>query len=297
MPAPGIVVSDVSSPNISNPPNPPLTPGTTARRLLVRCPRIADAYAIVRTSDPLGAVIGNVLLLGGGQGREAWTLDPEGTMFAQELLGAGYRVMELFWPAVYGTLGGWWASSGSILAGAQRTSTVAFWLRAQISEQLCLLGNSGGAGAWGYLLARHGGDGQANRVVCASGPVFSRLDVACISLPQWWQDQGQALLGAQGLSSPPYELTGQPGSLFCQATAGRPSGFLYEDSILYSAALSYPQTVVRVVLGLQDFSAAVPFGLLFADAIAAPVVMAAAPHYIADTPDGRAALLAAVSGT
>jgi hypothetical protein len=130
---------------------------------------------------------------------------------------------------------------------------------------------------------------------------MARLDYLCLNPPEW-RAQCVAIVPANVMECGHPACNVQPGGSVCTACNPNPTpADLEADSILHpGATLAYPRTRVHLVIGAADCSSAVPNGLLFYGAVASEKAVSFAPngtpHWVAQTADGRDALLRALLG-
>lgn len=138
----------------------------------VVCEGLVPAVVDLATYEPpAGAAIKGTIVFGsGGEGTGFYN-------FAQmnDLLDAGYRVIDRRWPE------GWFTNGTD---GPQQTAcrlaAVLRHLRATVAAEgaLCATGNSGGSAELGYALTWQGAGASLDFAMPTSGP-FHRLDLAC----------------------------------------------------------------------------------------------------------------------
>lgn len=255
----------------------------------------------LRVADPaLGTpLIGTVVLGGGGIGADFFTDGVGGEDLSLALLGAGFRVIDRRWPT------GWFDAGTGVREQSARYAVLLDWIRTNLHTvgPLCAVGNSGGSAEIAYTMTSWDGDDMLDLAVLGSGPPLTRLDYLCeVPASATWSAQCTSLV-------PPATMTcGQP---TCEPAMGNPlcpllppaplPGELLEDSILHSeAVVSYPTTDVRMLLGKDDCSSAVPLGLLYLNAIVSQnsvEFVPNTPHVIFSTLEGRDAIVLALQSS
>jgi len=278
-------------------------PLPTSSCLLLEVDALSNPLASLelRVIDPDVAtpVVGTVILAGGGIGADFIGDDPGGDQLTQDLLAAGFRVIDRRWP------NGWFVDSTGVREQSARFAVALDWIRTNLHTvgPLCAVGNSGGSGEIAYSLTSWDGDDLLEVAVLGSGPPLTRLDYLCeVPASAAWSNQCAALV-------PPATMTcGQPScepeltNPLCPLLPPSPApGELLDQSILFPAAvLAYPTTTVQMLLGTDDCTSAVPLGLLYLAAITTPVSLdfvANAPHDLFTTQAGRDAILLALTSS
>jgi hypothetical protein len=217
-----------------------------------------------------------------------------------ELEAAGFRTVQVIWDA------SWWYGAQNQLEGhaklACRAATVSRWIYDNIHEspdmRYCATGHSNGASEVAYAIAQYGLADIFDAVLFESGPNWARIDYGCIedsSDPKtqalFYQEFGGRMIINQGLG------LGSQGACVDQEESFRP--WFEEASLAFDAAwpYSYPNTRLAFVFGENDLSTTAVHGLYYYTTVVgagSPMVSvqvaADTDHWLADTPQGTAAI-------
>src|SRR5258708_14930462 len=117
--------------------------------LIVHCPGIEDATAVLQSTNPSGTAKGTIFAHSGGGGTGFYTTNV--AAFAQ----GGYRVVQVRWTSDWEK-----TQTAGILAAACRPATVMQWIwdnihKADKTSAYCAVGHSGGSGVISYALAHY----------------------------------------------------------------------------------------------------------------------------------------------
>lgn len=168
---------------------------------IVNCGGTDPITVLYGVDTPAGTLAGTIVMLSGDGGE---TLPGSFSDYIPAYLSARYQVIEAEWGGTTGgqpweyTNSGGGGNAASILAAACRPATFLNWVRNANSGVgggiwagrggMCAHGNSGGAGALGYVLAWYNGgaggaaawgSGYLDKVVMENGPVFSDIKQGC----------------------------------------------------------------------------------------------------------------------
>ena len=274
-------------------------PGAVCMTLTVESLGNVAATLELRVVDPAPAVplLGTVILGSGGAGMEFLVDSPGGTELSNNLLAAGFRIVDRRWDA------GWIEGQSSILDQSARFAVLADWVRTNLhtTGALCVFGNSGGAAEIAYSLTSWNGDDLFDVAVLSSGPPLSRLDYLCEApASPTWAALCLSLVAPGLLTCGQPTCEPEPGNPVCPLLPVNPApGQLLAESILHPGAeLDYPTTTVQMLLGAQDCTSAVPLALLFLNAVTSPIglgIVPNAPHELFSTAEGRDAILLALT--
>lgn len=273
--------------------------GAACMTLTIESLANADATVELRVADPAPGtpLLGTVLLGTGGVGLEFISDSPEGVALSNELLAAGFRIVDRRWEA------GWISSKRSFLKQSARYAVLAYWVRDNLhtSGAFCAVGNSGGAAEVAYSLAAWNGEDLFDVAILASGPPLTRLDYLCESpASPTWAAMCLALVAPGLLACGQPTCEPEPNNPVCPLLPASPTPEeLLAASILHPGAdLDYPNTVVQVLLGDQDCSSTVPLAILYLNSLASPSalgIVPGTPHLLFSTPAGRDAILQALN--
>ncbi len=267
-----------------------------------------DLQVLGDTAAPRGTIV--VGTGGGGQSFAGETLAAE---LLDALLAAGYRVIDRRWHEP-----GWFAGARGVAASSCAYALLLGELRSRYEGPLCAAGFSGGAIEIAYSLARWNGADLLDAAVLGAGPSMTDLTRTCPGVsPVAWGTTECPELAARYL--PGYETRCvSEGGLRCVHNAGgvRSIDSAWGEAAICSAGLGaerliadgvvapgarfvYPDTRVHFVLGANECSAAV---LLYVERVGVGAGSAHAltlvpdtAHGITDTPEGRRALLDALT--
>jgi hypothetical protein len=256
--------------------------------LTVSCPAVADVHAnfeLSQASNPIGTMV----LTSGGNGTSLWEADVYGPYAIDNLLNAGYSVVQIVWLPPYG----WQVGPGGMVAVACRPATLINWIYNNIhqngaSAPMCAAGTSSGAEQIGLGMARYGLSSILAMAELISGPPFSREDYACecnqpdlpdpcnnSTLPQCL-GAGDAIRFVDPVYSSP---------ICSQATKSQSTknqaAFLLDSILSPDARLNYPDTYVHFVFGGLDTSLSPVMGQEYQQAITSRTglaCVASAPH-------------------
>lgn len=270
-------------------------PNSTCQRLRIQKAGIPSIDVDVRVIEPTVGVpyLGTVLIASGGNGAEYYAGPGGGGAIVQALLDSGLRVVDRRWSY------GWFNSSAFVRPQSVRYATLLKWVYENVHTggPFGVTGNSGGAAEIGYALTTWGSDSLVDVAVVSSGLILSRIDYLCTEpSAQTWASACPAIVpgGTMQCGTPP--CTEATTNSFC---LGYPSGIttqqLWNDSTMHPQAdLSYPNTVVHMLFGGLDCTAAPPLGMLFHDSINALKsfeFVPNTPHEVYSTPAGREAIV------
>jgi len=263
--------------------------------LSVTCPNVPNyTGAIVKITQPPVASKGTVIFTTGGAGNDLYeTHFVYGTTAVTDVVNAGFMAVQT---AFTGGSTGWLtgpAADGPLTLSC-RWATVAQWVHDNVraaNTAFCATGNSAGAGAIAYALARYGQDSIFNYVVPTGGPPFSRIDEGCIC-------KGAMIsTSCAGMIDPCYGLNANMfldpayGNGHCSNGDSNDVPLWQADSILSSdnkSVLNY-STRVHFIFGSLDTSPGPANAALWQQAITSTndaACVADAPHEIADVMDG-----------
>ena len=274
--------------------------GATCYSLQVHCPGVTDFDTYVKVNKPVTTSLGTVIFGTGTGGANLYDLAfTYGSNVVQKILNAGFTTAQISFgvPFTTNTPNGWLTGPGGVRRLACRYTTAAQWIYNNIhnhntSAPICATGNSGGAGAIAYALAQYGAAGVFSMVELTSGPPMARLDYGCLCTQGPQQTPcGQGQLSSCYASSEKEIIDSAYPTPLCSNATPANSAQLLSDSVLApGSSATYSNTLVHVVFGGQDNSAAVPQGLQWFDNLSSsksgPVCVADAPHDIPDVLDG-----------
>lgn len=299
-----------------------LANGTCYRAVVTGCPEATGEFAaLVKINEPTGNQLeGTVFFTTGGTGNSMYDYDSEfqgdtrcagsncGLLVVQQLNAANYRTVQIDFvdpeqliSETYGWLTGPAAHGPRALACRYATIVHAVWtnlMQSDTSHPVCATGNSGGGALISYAITQYGmgntsGPGPMFTMVePTSGPPYGRIDHGCagtaapdlsVSCPTGSKiSEDYGIETAQDFVDPAYP------SGVCSADINSGGKDVYtsfrHDSVVSDdyAKPSY-KTVVRVLFGSLDLSAAVPLGLEWYNAIKSTksaVCVAGAPHAV-----------------
>lgn len=269
-------------------------PGTTCQRLTVSGLGNVPIDVELRVTDPAGAPIGTVVLGSGNLGTSFYADINGGEMLVADLVALGFRVVDRRWVT------GWFTTGEDLIQQAGRHATLLTWIHDNLhgGGAFCATGNSAGSGELAYALTHWERGSILDVVVLSGGPPFARVDYLCANpVPAEWSGLCASVVPPGVLTCGTPDCALDAGVVVCPyfpTTAEE-----LEDASLLgaSADLDFSDTIVRGLIGSDDCTVAVPQGLLFFDAlpIATPVdFVVGAPHTMSATPEGRAAIAAAL---
>jgi hypothetical protein len=254
--------------------------GATCKKLTVNCDNVASISAYLKISYPAGTSAGVVQFgIGtGGSGlyESAYT---SGQTAVQNVLNAGYTTVQVSFgsPFTSSQPNGWLQGPGGVRRLACRYATVTQWVHDNIltaAKPLCATGNSGGGSAIGYALSEYGLSGVISMAEVTSGPPMSRIDTGCLCNAGTYATLcGQGALGqCYGLANASVIDPAYSTPLCSNAVNGHPRSidatlFLSDSINAQGGDITFSKTYVKVLLGGQDSSSAVPFGLQWYDQI------------------------------
>lgn len=281
--------------------NPPVA--GSCMSLSVTCPSVPDyTGAILKITQPSGTSKGTVIFTTGGAGNDLYeTHFAFGSTAVDNVVAGGFTVVQTDFS---GGSTGWLtgpATDGPLTLSC-RWATVAQWVHDNVratNTALCATGNSAGAGAIAYALARYGQDSIFNYVVPTGGPPFSRIDEGCIC-------KGAHInTSCAGPIDPCYGLNANMfldpayGNGHCSNGDSTDVPLWQADSILSSdgkSVLNY-STRVHFIFGSLDNSPGPANAALWQQAITSTndaQCVADAPHEIADVLDGATTVASAL---
>lgn len=272
--------------------------------LTVTCPSVADySGAIIKVTQPSGASKGTIIFTTGGAGNDLYeTHFVYGSTAVNNVVTAGFTAVQTAFVA--GSTG--WltgpAANGPLTLSC-RWATMAQWVHDNVraaNTAFCATGNSAGAGAIAYALARYGEDSIFNYVVPTGGPPFSRIDEGCIC-------KGATIhTSCAGAIDPCYGFNANMfldpayGNGHCSSGDSADVPLWQADSILSSdgkSVLKY-STRVHFIFGSLDTSPGPANAALWQQAITSnndAQCVADAPHEIADVQDGATTVASALT--
>lgn len=264
--------------------------------LTVSCPAVGDVQANVKVTE-VNNPIGTVVLASGGNGTTLWEANAYGPLAINNVLGAGYSVVQMAWVPP----SGWQIGPGGMRAVACRPATVINWIYSNIhqngsSAPMCAAGTSAGAEEIGLGLAHYGLGNILAMAELVSGPPFSREDYSCeCNQPKVPDPCGNTTLSqcvgavdALRFVDPAYSSPICSQAVQTQNTANGPA-FLSDSIVSPDASLSYPASYVHFVWGGQDLSSSPAMGQEYLQAItsgAGSACVADAPHEVLSVQDG-----------
>ncbi|HVV88553.1 MAG TPA: hypothetical protein VHE35_36165 [Kofleriaceae bacterium] len=252
--------------------------GATCRDVVVHCPGLDDLHAIVGVATPPAAVRGTVVLHAGGGGTSFTFQGANATRYGDDLLQAGFRVVQVAWAT------DWEQTAGlGILAGSCRPAALFRWAFTDVHQGdrtrgFCALGSSGGSAALSYALAHHGLGDTFDLVQLVAGPPFGRIDVGCA--PRTYDGPPRRL--CEALTDAPIAFAAgaarevgtwenTPGE--CRADAPAPATLARwaADSVVSPGAVyAYPRTAVHFFYCATNPNETTGLGSFYADAITSP---------------------------
>ena len=267
----------------------------TCMNVSLSCPNVQDyPGALIKISQPAGTSKGTIIFTTGGAGNDLYeTHFAFGSLAVSQVVQAGFTAVQTDFTA--GSTGWLTGPAGDgPLTLSCRWATLAQWVHdnvRQANTAFCATGNSAGAGAIAYALARYGEDSIFNYVVPTGGPPFSRIDEGCVC------NSTMINTSCAGPVDPCYGLNANMfldpayGNGHCSRgdTADIPLWQL--DSILSSdgkSVLNY-STRVHFIFGGLDNTPGVANAALWQQKITSTndfECVADAPHEIADVQDG-----------
>ena len=271
----------------------------TCMDLTLSCSNVPDyTGAVIKISQPTGTSKGTVIFTTGGAGNDLYeTHFVYGAMAVSQVVAAGFTAVQTDFSA--GSTGWLTGPAGDgPLTLSCRWATLAQWVHDNVEQKntaLCATGNSAGAGAIAYALARFGEDSIFNYVVPTGGPPFSRIDEGCIC------NKTMINTSCAGAVDPCYGLNANMfldpayGNGHCSNGDTNDIPLWQLDSILSSdgkSVLNY-STRVHFVYGGLDNTPGVANAALWQQAITSTKdfeCVADAPHEIADVQDGATAV-------
>jgi hypothetical protein len=254
---------------------------------------------LLKVSQPSGTSKGTIIFTTGGAGNDLYEGHFQfGSTAVNDVVAAGFTAVQTDFTA--GSTG--WltgpAADGPLTLSCRRATT-AQWVHDNVrqpSSALCATGNSAGAGAIAYALARYGEGSIFNYVVPTGGPPFSRIDEGCVC------NRTMINTACAGAVDPCYGLNANMfvdpayGNGHCSNANSSDVSLWQKDSILSSdgkSVLSYASTRVHFIFGGLDNTPGVANGTLWQQAITSQndtQCVADAPHEIADVQDGAQAV-------
>jgi len=271
--------------------------------LTVTCPNVADYNgAVIKITPPSGTSKGTVIFTTGGAGNDLYeTHFLFGSTAVNNVVAAGFTAVQTAFAA--GSTG--WltgpAANGPLTLSC-RWATMAQWVHDNVraaNTAFCATGNSAGAGAIAYALARYGEESLFNYVVPTGGPPFSRIDEGCIC------KGAMITTSCAGPIDPCYGLNANMfldpayGNGHCSNADSADVPLWQADSILSSdgkSVLNY-STRVHFIFGSLDTSPGPANAALWQQAITSTndaQCVADAPHEIADVMDGATTIATAL---
>jgi hypothetical protein len=300
-----------------------LANGACYRAVVSGCPEATgDFAALVKINQPTGTQLkGTVFFTTGGTGTSLYDYDSEfqgdtrcagsncGLLVVQQLNAANYRTVQIDFvdpEQLINEPEGWLTGPAShgprALACRYATIVHAVWtnlMKSDTSHPVCATGNSGGGALIAYAITQYGmgntsGPGPMFTMVePTSGPPYGRIDHGCagtaspdlsVSCPSGSKlSENYGIQTAQDYIDPAYP------SAVCSADINSGGKDVYasfrHDSVVSDdyAKPSY-KTVVRILFGSLDLSAAVPLGSEWYSAIKSTKTafcVSGAPHAIA----------------
>ena len=264
--------------------------------LTVSCPAVGNVQANLKVTE-VNNPIGTIVLASGGNGTTLWEANQYGPLAINNMLGAGYSVVQVAWVPPYG----WQIGPGGMRAVACRPATVINWVYSNIHENgssapMCAAGTSAGSEEIGLGLAYYGLGDILAMAELISGPPFSREDSSCeCNQPKVPDPCGNTTLSqcvgavdALRFVDPAYSSPICSQAVQTQNTANGPA-FLSDSIVSPDASLSYPASYVHFVWGGQDLSSSPAMGQEYQQAItssAGSACVADAPHEVLSVPDG-----------
>ena len=273
--------------------------------LSVSCSSVADySGVLLKVSTPSGTSKGTIVFTTGGAGNDLYEEHfTYGSTAVNDVVAAGFTAVQTDFTA--GSTG--WltgpAADGPLTLSC-RWATMAQWVHdnvRQTNSAFCATGNSAGAGAIAYALARYGEGSIFNFVVPTGGPPFSRIDEGCVC------NRTMINTSCAGPIDPCYGLNANMfldpayGNGHCSHGDTTDVPLWQKDSILSSdgkSVLNYPTTNVHFIFGSLDNTPGPANAALYQQAITShqdtPQCVADAPHEIADVLDGAQAVSSAL---
>ncbi len=273
------------------------------------CPGVKETLRAELAIRPCVDPARGLIVLFTGSGGATWWTDqvPEAAGFAEDLGALGFWIIQVRWTQY------WLTSSPGVDAGtahmACRPATVikylhdTYYVPLGIPKQVgragfCVSGNSGGATQITYALSHYGLDDILDVVVPSSGPPHGALAKSCLEKPgeeaYWFDlDTRQFIDTAFG-----YQDGNGPAATLDATFTAR---WLEESQSTGGNDYVHPTTRIHFIIGANDNPAIGKVsgdysGRLIAEGSPQVTVEVApnTPHRIMSSPEGRAALWAAI---
>jgi hypothetical protein len=252
--------------------------GTRCQVVTVSCPGVPDLQAQVRiTASATGVARRGTVVFGTGGGGERWY---DATDAARRVLAdlsmRGFQVVQRAWT------GEWETGPGGLGATSCRYATLLTWIHSDVrggDGPLCASGNSGGSAEIAYALSRWDREQILDLAVPTGGPVMSRVDLGCLDFTTW-PAQCVGLIPAASVCTADQLQCNYAGSNLplidgaytpltpCSShDASFAATFLADSHMAPDAVYAFPRTRVHQILGDRDCSLALPFGILWYEAL------------------------------
>lgn len=265
-------------------------------QLEVTCQGLAPAAVYIQVFEPpAGEARGTVVFGSGGGGTGFYGGRPEGRRLFEELVAAGYRIIDRAWER------SWYVDAGVGLAVSScRYATLLEWLKLNhASGAFCASGNSGGAAEIGYALTRWESGDILDLAVPTGGPAAGRLDYVCLGEgdAEWLELCDELIPDDVWECSPTCTL--EPTRQVCTALSPSPTASeLRADSVAAMEALYHYPHKVHFLYGTRDCDGPnVPSALNWANAVTSEKeieFVPNTPHVMVTAVEGREAIRDAI---
>lgn len=249
----------------------------------------------VLEADPAATYLGTVVACSGNNGTLFTEELSGGDQMIAELVAQGFRVVDRRWVTS-------WLQPGPIRDGAERFAVLARWIHDNLHTggAFAALGNSGGSSEIGYGLTTWQLGDVLDLAVLTSGPGLSRIDYQCLPPTAAWAAQCPSNVPMGVLECWPPSCTAGNEPSVCSGIGNQTAAELYADSVLHpDAELSFPGTLVQVLIGAQDCTVSTPQAVLFQQSLLGPSAIQyvpGTPHGFYTTVEGRMAITTALLG-